>query len=129
VVPGNQLLEAEFHYRLRDSSVRGEWFAEPGIDGFLEWMKGYAAKVKEHFETFDELPEPPLTRREALASGRREGANLIHRWRMSAPVKRPGTMRYVKPEPVVRTPEEMKELERQRIIEGEVARTRYTIEQ
>lgn len=107
VMPGSFPLEAELHYRLRDSSVRGEWFAEPGIDGFLIWVQRYIKEVKNYFDERGELLPPSNLREEDQKLKRRAGANILHRWRMSPPVVTPVEVRYVKPDP--RTPEEIRD--------------------
>ncbi len=107
VVPGSHTLEAGLHRRLKDSAVRGEWFAEPGIDGFLEWMDEFAAQGIVEFGLYgvlptlpeEHLPEPPK-RRGFGPSGDRN-AKLGHRWRTGQVETAPITIRHTKPEPVM----------------------------
>lgn len=122
VAPGGYALERELHYRLRDSQVRGEWFAEPGIEGFLVWFHLYCETVKKHFETYGELPPLPITPKDPAEYHIRRGANVIHRWRMSQPSESPVTVRYMKPEPL--SAEEIQERRRKAWIEHDIAKTR-----
>lgn len=106
VAPGGYELERELHYRLRDSRVRGEWFAEPGINGFLIWMHDYCDRGVERHRRTGWLPQIPKTHLNARGHYvTRRGANIIHRWRMSQPADNPVTVRYVEPNPL--SPEEV----------------------
>jgi hypothetical protein len=122
VAPGGYALERELHYRLRDSQVRGEWFAEPGIAGFLVWMHDHCESVKAHHELTGELPPLPITPKDPSEYHVRRGANVIHRWRMSQPAEAPVTIRYVEPEPL--TEEQARERRIRLHIEHDVAATR-----
>lgn len=123
VVPGGYELERELHYRLRDSKVRGEWFAEPGVQGFLVWMHAYCEHAVEVYRATGRLPEIPKTHRTAKGHYvTRVGANIIHRWRMSQPADNPVTVRYTKPEPL--SADEVLERRRKAYIEHDIAKTR-----
>ena len=107
VVPGDHALEAAFHRRLADSSVRGEWFAEPGINGFLEWMDEFATQGIVHFGLTGQLQSLPENnkseriRRRGFGPYGMRNAKLGHRWRSSAERQSPITIRYLDPEPMM----------------------------
>jgi hypothetical protein len=105
VVPGAHDLEADFHHRLADSSVRGEWFAEPGINGFLEWMDEFAAEAIVNYGLTGALPQPkqddpePKRKRRDFRSLGWTAKGPGHRWRTGPDEEAPVEVRYVTPDP------------------------------
>lgn len=108
VVPGAHDLEAEFHRRLADAKLRGEWFDGPAVEGFLVWVKAYARRAIIEYRCYRRLPKaaPPLRKlqRTGLRSGGWDGHGTSTLWRTGNGPQAPVTVRFVEPTPVKREP-------------------------
>lgn len=104
VIPGGHAIEAALHRRLEGSQVLGEWYGEPGIEEFLEWMNDYASRAVKAYARTRELPVVPSHRRNrprGLSGGKRKA-----KWRTAnGKDPEPVTVRFVKPDPRI-PPEE-----------------------
>lgn len=116
VVPGDHVLEWNFHRRLRSGHVLGEWFDGPAVKSFLGFVAKLADRMVEvgdeiagvpHFSDFGvfELRDPRIP---GPPESKPLRANVAHRWRCAGP-KDEVVVRYVEPDPVI-DPEKAQEM-------------------
>lgn len=117
VLPGGYDLEADFHRRLEECGIRGEWFGGDQAAAFLGWIEEAARRAFTVYENSGNLPSAlpplrPITRAPLRTYGYRR-REIGHIWRTSNGSRQNSvTVRYVDPLTLVPDPKRQAERER-----------------